>query len=106
MARKKNAKRLEAQAALLLIEEEQRLERKSSRCIVCGAGNLHIIASCPRCYSTQGGLLAATVVSTFKGVTKTWCAECANTVNYYVDATEKRVWSMESVEARMGQISH
>lgn len=93
------------QGALPSMVEQQKLERQSVRYVVCEVGNVHIIASCPRCRSAEGGLLIGTVSGIFGGVTGAKCADCGNEVGYYVDVTERRVWSMEDVEVKRTRVT-
>jgi len=72
--------------------------------LTCGAGKLHIIGSCPRCSLSQGGLLVGTVACTYKGVTTAKCADCAKTVDYYVDADRQLILHLEAVKVKKGRI--
>jgi len=70
------------------------------RWLECGAGNLHIVGPCPRCGESRGGLVLGTVAGTYKGRVTARCTDCAEAVDYYVDAHEGRIWSLEPVEVK------
>ena len=70
------------------------------RWLACGAGNVHLLSSCPKCYATQGGLLVGTISSTHKGRVTALCLDCGYAVDYYVDAQEEKIWKLESIEAK------
>jgi len=70
------------------------------RWLECGAGNMHIVSPCPRCGERRGGLLLGTVAGTFRGRTTASCTDCNEVADFYVDAPEGRIWSLEPVEAK------
>jgi len=75
------------------------------RWLACGGGNIHIIAPCPHCYTTQQGLLIGTTSSIHKGRVMAECLDCHKTIDYYVDAREKKIWKLQPVEARGAQLT-
>ena len=70
----------------------------------CGADKLHIIGYCPRCSSSQGGVLVGTVSCTHRGVTTAKCTKCAETVQYYVDAGQRLILDAEGEKLKKGRI--
>ena len=70
------------------------------RWISCEAGNVHVIGPCPKCYDTEGGLLLGTVANTYQGRVETICLDCDETVYYYFDAKEEKLWKLEPVEGK------
>jgi hypothetical protein len=80
--------------------EARREVKMQLRWLVCGQGNVHIVGPCPDCYATEGGLLLGTVASTYKGRISANCVDCGKIVDYYVDASEGRIWKLEPVDAK------
>jgi len=70
----------------------------------CGPDKLHIIGYCPRCSSSQGGVLVGTVSDTHTGVTKAKCTKCAETVEYYVNARQRLILDAEGERLKKGRI--
>lgn len=85
--------------------EEKVMEKQIAQLVSCGAGNLHIIVTCPRCHSVKGGLLFATVPGTFIGITTAKCTDCSEAIDYYIDAKENGIWRMEAVDIKGDYIS-
>ncbi|MFC1925743.1 hypothetical protein ACFLW2_03485 [Chloroflexota bacterium] len=85
--------------------EKISMENHIVRLASCIAGNLHLIATCPRCHSKTGGLLFTTVPMAFIGATTARCIDCGHTIDYYIDTMENRAWVMEAIEARTGDIT-
>ncbi|MFC2000443.1 hypothetical protein ACFLXE_06805 [Chloroflexota bacterium] len=79
----------------------ERRDREMLRWLVCGGGNLHIVAPCPSCHGTQGGLLLGTVAIAFRGVARVGCADCNEVVDYYVEASQGQIWRLDEQEVRM-----
>ena len=78
----------------------ERQDRKTLRWLICGRGNLHIVAPCPRCGDTKGGLLLGTVALAFRGVARLGCADCNEAVDYYVEASQGQIWRLDEQEVR------
>jgi hypothetical protein len=74
------------------------------RWLECGSGSVHIVGPCPECYATQGGLILGTVSGTYRGRITAKCLDCGKTIDYYVDATEGKIWRLDEVEAKGGKI--
>jgi hypothetical protein len=74
------------------------------RWLECSSGSIHIVGPCPECYTTQGGLIMGTVSSSYKGRVTAKCLDCGKSVDYYVDATEGKIWKLEAMEARGGKV--
>lgn len=70
------------------------------RWLVCGSGNVHIVGPCPNCFVTQSGLLLGTVASTYKGRVTAKCVDCGKTEDYYVDASDGKIWRMDEIIAK------
>ena len=70
----------------------------------CGPDRLHIIGYCPRCSSSQGGVLIGTVSDTHTGVTAAKCIKCAETVEYYVNARQRLILDAEGERLKKGWI--
>jgi len=82
------------------LDEAGREVSMQLRWLVCGQGNVHIVGPCPDCYATEGGLILGTVASTYKGRITAKCVDCGKTMDYYVDASEGRIWRLEPVDAK------
>jgi hypothetical protein len=74
------------------------------RWLECGAGSVHIVGPCPDCYATQGGMLLGTVAGTYKGRVTGRCLDCNKVLDYYVDASEGKMWLMEPIEAKAARV--
>lgn len=70
------------------------------RMIACDAGNVHVIGPCPKCYDAEGGLLLGSVSNVFEGRVQTACMDCAEVVDYYIDAKKEQLWKLEPIEGR------
>lgn len=68
------------------------------RWVSCKSGYRHIVGPCPHCYSTQGGLLAATVVNPIEGLTTLECPDCHKTVEYYIDSKKEQIFRLDDLE--------
>ena len=66
----------------------------------CRGGSAHIIAPCPDCSVSQGGLLIGTLPASYRGRITTKCADCGKAVDYYADSYEEKIWKLEPVEVR------
>ena len=90
----------EYQAALLPETES----RPPMRWLDCVRGQVHLVAQCPTCEPRGAGLLLATFGNTLRGRVTARCLDCNADVEYYVEANQRQIWEMHSVEARIGKV--
>jgi hypothetical protein len=70
------------------------------RWLSCGTGSVHIVGTCPDCYATQGGLLLGTAAAGFAGRISAKCVDCGKNIDYYIDASQEKIWKLDPVESR------
>lgn len=70
------------------------------RWLSCGTGSMHIVATCPQCYATQGGLLLGTVGNGYAGRVSAKCDDCGKAMDYYIESAEQKVWKLDPVDSK------
>ena len=58
------------------------------------------MGACPNCYATESGLLLGTTAAGYAGRIAATCVDCGKSVDYYVDATEQKIWRLDPVESK------
>lgn len=67
------------------------------RWMVCGDGDIHVFGPCPRCFNSNGGWLLGTSGVVAAGITRARCADCGETVDYFVDPEAQQMWKAQAI---------
>jgi len=67
------------------------------RWLVCEDGDVHIFGPCPRCFHTSGGMLLGSTSTASRGIARAKCAECGETIDYFVDPQQQQMWKAEAI---------
>ena len=67
------------------------------RWLVCEDGDVHIVGPCPRCFQSSGGMLIGTSETATGGITRAECADCGETIDYYVDPENQQIWKAQVI---------
>lgn len=72
------------------------------RWLVCEEGGVHIFGPCPRCFSTDGGMLIGSSLKSHRGIARAHCADCGETIDYFVDPQTQQMWKAEAIQEPVG----
>ncbi|MBN2099681.1 MAG: hypothetical protein JW753_08805 [Dehalococcoidia bacterium] len=67
------------------------------RWLICEDGDVHIFGPCPRCFSTNGGMLIGSSLTASKGIARAHCSDCGETIDYFVDPQQQQMWRAEAI---------
>jgi hypothetical protein len=65
--------------------------------MACEHGDVHVFGPCPRCFYTKGGWLLGTSGTVSEGITRAKCADCGESIDYFVDPTTHQMWQAQAI---------
>ena len=75
------------------------------RWLACEDGDVHIFGPCPKCFSTNGGMLIGSTLTASKGIARVKCTDCDETIDYFVDPQHQQMWKAEAIKEPVGTAS-
>ena len=79
------------------IKVEKAATGPTRRWLVCEDGDVHIFGPCPRCFSTSGGMLLGSTLTSSRGIARAQCSDCGETIDYFVDPQQQQMWKAEAI---------